>query len=199
MSSLPTPQYIRSLRKKAGLTQKEVARRAGVSQSLIARIEAGTVDPRLSTLRKILAVLEEALEKLPKARDVMKSPVITVNEDDPVKKAAKIMWDNGISQIPVLDKHGRVIGTIFEDNIINSLLSNKESTLFKPVKEIMGPVLPIVPPSETVDNVTQLLAKGVPAVLVMDGDKLLGIITKSDIIAYQIEERKISQQKSQQS
>ncbi|HDH06924.1 MAG TPA: CBS domain-containing protein [Thermoproteales archaeon] len=199
MSSLPTPQYIRSLRKKAGLTQKEVARRAGVSQSLIARIEAGTVDPRLSTLRKILAVLEEALEKLPKARDVMKSPVITVNEDDPVKKAAKIMWDYGISQIPVLDKHGRVIGTIFEDNIINSLLSNRESTLSKPVKDIMGPVLPIVPPNETVDNVTQMLAKGIPAVLVMDGDRLLGIITKSDIIAYQIEERKASQQKPQRS
>ena len=199
MSSLPTPQYIRSLRKKAGLTQKEVARRAGVSQSLIARIEAGTVDPRLSTLRKILAVLEEALEKLPKARDVMKSPVITVNEDDPVKKAAKIMWDYGISQIPVLDKHGRVIGTIFEDNIINSLLSNRESTLSKPVKDIMGPVLPIVPPNETVDNVTQMLAKGIPAVLVMDGDRLLGIITKSDIIAYQIEERKTSQQKPQRS
>jgi len=199
MSSLPTPQYIRSLRKKAGLTQKEVARRAGVSQSLIARIEAGTVDPRLSTLRKILAVLEEALEKLPKARDVMKSPVITVNEDDPVKKAAKIMWDYGISQIPVLDKHGRVIGTIFEDNIINSLLSNRESTLSKTVKDIMGPVLPIVPPNETVDNVTQMLAKGIPAVLVMDGDRLLGIITKSDIIAYQIEERKTSQQKPQRS
>ncbi|HDI74461.1 MAG: transcriptional regulator [Thermoprotei archaeon] len=189
MSSLPTPQYIRSLRKRAGLTQKEVARRAGVSQSLIARIEAGTVDPRLSTLRKILTVLEDALKKLPKARDVMKSPVITVNEEDPVRKAAQIMWDNGISQIPVIDKHGRVIGTIFEDNIVNSLLSNKESTLQKPVKEIMGAMLPIVSPNETLDTVIQMLAKGMPAVLVMDGEKLLGIITKSDIIAYQIREK----------
>ncbi|MFZ8855537.1 MAG: helix-turn-helix domain-containing protein, partial [Thermofilaceae archaeon] len=50
---IPTPEELRMLRLKAGLTQAEVARRAGVSQSLIARIESGNVNPRVSTLMRI--------------------------------------------------------------------------------------------------------------------------------------------------
>ena len=48
MSFIPSPEDIRRMRIRAGLTQKELAERAGVSQSLIARIERGSVDPRLS-------------------------------------------------------------------------------------------------------------------------------------------------------
>ncbi|MHA1431033.1 MAG: helix-turn-helix domain-containing protein, partial [Candidatus Freyarchaeota archaeon] len=54
MFRLPTPEDIKRLRKKVGLTQTELAEKAGVSQSLIARIESGSVDPRLSTLQRIL-------------------------------------------------------------------------------------------------------------------------------------------------
>ncbi len=87
MSFLPTPEEIRRLRLKAGLTQKELAERAGVSQSLIARIESGTVDPRLSTLKKILRALEEATKEGIKAGDVMHTPVITVQMTDSIRKA----------------------------------------------------------------------------------------------------------------
>ncbi|RLE74581.1 MAG: hypothetical protein DRJ44_07250, partial [Thermoprotei archaeon] len=69
MSSLLTPKELRELRKRAGLTQKELARRAGVSQSLIARIESGSVDPRLSTLRRILQALEDYVSEQLTAKD----------------------------------------------------------------------------------------------------------------------------------
>jgi transcriptional regulator with XRE-family HTH domain len=42
-------------RKAAGLTQRELARRAGTSQSVIARIERGQASPSLDTLRRLLA------------------------------------------------------------------------------------------------------------------------------------------------
>jgi transcriptional regulator with XRE-family HTH domain len=42
-------------RQDAGLTQRELARLAGVTQSTIGRIEAGTESPRLDTLERILA------------------------------------------------------------------------------------------------------------------------------------------------
>ena len=57
---LPTPQDLRERRTTLELTQSTLAERAGVSQPLIARIEGGDVDPRLSTLRRIVNALEQA-------------------------------------------------------------------------------------------------------------------------------------------
>lgn len=47
---------VRRLRRIADLSQRELARRAGVSQSTVARIEAGTVLPTLTMLDRLLAV-----------------------------------------------------------------------------------------------------------------------------------------------
>jgi len=45
------------------LTQKKLAEMAGVSQAHVAKIEQGKVDPRLSTVNKILVVLTEGKQK----------------------------------------------------------------------------------------------------------------------------------------
>src|SRR5687768_14596043 len=50
-------QALRDARRAAGLRQKEVARRAGLSRMTVQRIEAGSIDPRLSTLVLIARVL----------------------------------------------------------------------------------------------------------------------------------------------
>ncbi len=185
MSFLPSPEEIRRMRLRIGLTQKELAERAGVSQSLIARIENGSVDPRLSTLRRILKALEEAAKDKVKARDVMHSPVISVEVNENVGKAAELMWKYGISQIPVL-KDGRLVGTILEDSIVRAMLSNPHENVSSwPVKRIMNEVLPIVSPQEDIETIMQILTKE-PAVLVMKAGRIIGIITKSDIIAYKV-------------
>ena len=48
---------MRLMRKINGLTQGELARRSGVSQACIAKVENGRLNPRLSTMVKILLVL----------------------------------------------------------------------------------------------------------------------------------------------
>ena len=189
MSRLPTPEELRKMRIKAGLTQKEVARRAKVSQSLIARIERGSIDPRLSTLRKIVKVLEEALEKEGEVMvsTVMTTPVITVFEDDDVKTAAKIMWEKGISQIPVVDSRGRVIGTVYEDSLMKLLLFERRNKILElKISEIMDEPLPVLNEDEGITKAMRLLMEGFPAVLVRRGSRVVGIITKSDIIAFHI-------------
>jgi len=189
MSRLPTPEELRKMRIKAGLTQKEVARRAKVSQSLIARIERGSIDPRLSTLRKIVKVLEEALEKEGEVMvsTVMTTPVITVFEDDDVRTAAKIMWEKGISQIPVVDRRGRVIGTVYEDSLMKLLLFERRDKILElKISEIMDEPLPILNEDEGITKAMRLLMEGFPAVLVRRGSRVVGIITKSDIIAFHI-------------
>lgn len=64
MNAQPEPKktdgdLIRETRIKAGLSQSELARRTGVSQSYISEIEAGNADTlTLATLRKIAAALD---------------------------------------------------------------------------------------------------------------------------------------------
>lgn len=45
---------IREARRRAGLTQRELAERAGTTQSAIARVESGRVDPGFETVRRLM-------------------------------------------------------------------------------------------------------------------------------------------------
>jgi transcriptional regulator with XRE-family HTH domain len=50
-----TARILRYARRRAGLTQRALARRAGVPQPTIARIESGAVSPRVETMERLLA------------------------------------------------------------------------------------------------------------------------------------------------
>lgn len=55
-------RWLRQARRRAGLTQRELAERTGVPQATIGRIEAGSVDPRVGTLDRLLRACGELLE-----------------------------------------------------------------------------------------------------------------------------------------
>lgn len=57
---------LRYARKKAGLSQRKLGRRAGVTQASIARIEAGETAPRFDTLDRLLTACGFELEPVPK-------------------------------------------------------------------------------------------------------------------------------------
>ncbi len=186
MVDLITPQELRKLRKKAGLTQKELAKRAGISQSLIARIERGSVDPRFSTLRKIINVINEAIgEKKLLARSIMSSPVISLDVNDTIGKAIELMWKYGISQLPVF-QDGKLIGSIREDSILNRIKNEKiEDLLNKKVYDLKEEPFPVVNAETNIEEIGKILLSGKPAVLVEENGKIVGIITKIDLIAKQ--------------
>lgn len=56
---------LRRSRLQAGLTQRELAARAGVPQSTVARIESGVLSPRVETLDRLLEVLGFRIEAGP--------------------------------------------------------------------------------------------------------------------------------------
>ena len=58
---------IRYCRLRAGLTQEELAKRAGMSQPELARIEAGRVSPRIDTVERLLRAYGMTLEAVPRA------------------------------------------------------------------------------------------------------------------------------------
>ncbi len=57
---------VRHARRRAGLSQRALSERTGVPQSTIARVESSFVDPRVSTIVKLLSACGEELEALPR-------------------------------------------------------------------------------------------------------------------------------------
>lgn len=174
---------IRRLRRAADLTQKLLADKAGVSQSLIARIENNSVDPRLSTIRKIINALEIFREGRT-IKDIMKGPVITIDVSDSVRNAVKIMRKYAISQMPVL-REGYVVGSLRESTIIGRMIksNNIQSVFSDSVYNIMDEPFETVNPSSTINEVLKILSLNNPAVLITENGKILGIVTKIDIIS----------------
>lgn len=60
--------YLRAMRSALRMSQAQLARRAGIPQAHIARLEAGRFDPRLSTLKRLFDVLFCDLLVLPRPR-----------------------------------------------------------------------------------------------------------------------------------
>ena len=54
-------EALRHARRRKGFSQRELARRAGVQQPVVARIESGTVTPRVDTLQRLLEACGESL------------------------------------------------------------------------------------------------------------------------------------------
>ncbi|MEM2940288.1 MAG: CBS domain-containing protein [Thermoproteota archaeon] len=177
-------EEIRKERKRKGLTQSSLARKAKVSQALIARIEKQQVDPRLSTLRKIAeALIGEAQPRGSRAIDIAIKDVIVVNHDDTIEKAVKLMRRYGISQLPVL-RNGTPIGAVEELELLKAFSREKDIKKFyqKRVVEAISSIYPMVDPDTSVTDVIDYLLKGHNAVLVTREGHLEGIITKIDIL-----------------
>lgn len=166
---------LKKMRLEAGLTQTQLAKMAGVSQAHIAKIEGEKVDPRLSTVNKILQVLVGGKGK--KCGEIMTRGVITANPQDKISKVSEIMVRHAISQLPVLDGD-TVIGMITEEGIVRNL---DPRIADETVKKTMEPPLPTVPEDTDISMIRPLL-EAHPGVLVTRKGKLVGIITRSDLL-----------------
>ena len=172
---LPTPQDLRERRKALELTQSELAERAGVSQPLIARIEGGDVDPRLSTLRRIVGALDEAEGGIVRAEDLMNENLVSVAPDQSVRQAEREMEEAAFSQLPVL-QNGVPVGSISFSDIRHA----GENVGEKAVAEVMSEQFPTVSREDSVDKISNLLDY-YKAVVVTEGGEAVGIITEADI------------------
>jgi len=189
---IPSPEEIQEIRRKVGLTQSELAKRVGISQSLIARIECGRVNPSIVTLRRILAVIEKERKAhsfvidilLWKRRTSKLPPLLYVNPSDKVRRAVFLMKRHAVSQLPVLTGKNQV-GSISERTIIQQLIASGLNSVFtKSVQEIMDLPFPTIDVSESVEILFNQIAEGVEALLVMDKDRPVGVITKIDVITF---------------
>jgi cystathionine beta-synthase len=87
-------------------------------------------------------------------------------------------WD--VSQIPVLED-GRCLGTLVDGPLMQQALA-QPALLDRPVREVMGDPLPVVDASLPTDRLAPMLTRESPAALVQEGGKLVGIISRADLL-----------------
>ncbi len=169
---------LKELRKKFGLTQWALAKRAGVSQSLIAKIEMGILDPTFSNAKKIFDALELLTKgKEVKAEQIMNKKIVSITPSTGMHEAIKKMKKYEISQLPVIEEND-LVGMISESIILDALLNAKKEAT---VGEIMQDAPPIIS-KKTGFNVISGLLKVYPLLVIAERGKLQGVITKSDLI-----------------
>ena len=176
-------KQIKETRRKLGLTQKQLAKLAGVSQSLIAKIESGRIDPAYSKVQAIIQALENEMHKTQKlvlAKNLMTKPVIGITAKETLQKTMQLMRKKAISQLPVFDR-GHPIGSISEERFVDwiSQYGNRLANIH--VREVMDESFPTVPSNARLEIVTSLL-RHYKAVLVKETADVIGIITKADLI-----------------
>jgi predicted transcriptional regulator len=182
-SLLPNLADIERKRKDLGLTQSKLAILAGVSQSIIAKIEAGSVDPSYSVVARIIAALERmGVAPSLRVNQLMSRPVVSISKMSLVREAVELMRKKGFSQLPVFDG-GRCVGSISEKTILDRAARGEslQELLGRRVREIMDSPFPIVNDDTPLDMVLGLMQSNY-GVLVSRGENVTGILTKSDIL-----------------
>jgi len=175
-----------ALRRRAlGLTQSQLADLSGVSQSYIAKLEARKIEPSYSKVQAIFEALFELEQgRETKAGEVMTENVLSVKPDDSIQDAVNLIWEHSISQIPVL-RDEIPVGGVTERHLIDFVMGGKQDNSLrdKPVSSVMGDPFPLVGEDAPVSLVASML-KIYPAVLVQRKGKVIGIITKVDMLKH---------------
>jgi len=76
-----------------------------------------------------------------KARDIMTSPVHTIGEDETLSTAAKMLLESKISALPVVNKHGDLVGILTHTDffIHPKFIPGADSSVFKLLGEWVSP------------------------------------------------------------
>ena len=184
---LPELGEVAVRRKALGLTQAELAARAGVSRSFVAKLETGHLSPSYALMKDLF----EVLVRMEEGRrggvglgshcvgDVHASPVETVEVGDSLRGVWARMVETYYSQFPVVDGED-FVGSITERDINGALLEHGEGAGDLEVGEVMGPPFPVVDVGVPLSSVVSLLRYS-QAVLTVGEGRILGIVTNSDV------------------
>jgi len=121
----------------------------------------------------------------------MKHPVLTITGEVPVQEALLRMKKDKVHRYPVVDKRGKLVGIVTESDLMNA--SPSEATTLSvweissllsriTVERVMAKNVILVNAEDTIEYAARLMADSkIGGLPVMRGDKLVGIITETDL------------------
>jgi predicted transcriptional regulator len=183
---LPELSEIRKRRNNLEINQKKLASQANVSQSFIAKVETDRLSPSYAKVKAVFETLDKLEGKVAGnqkcAKDIFNKKIVSVNIDDSMVDASKKMLKYDFSQLPVC-KDGEFVGSISESAVNGYVAQGND--LYKlshmKVSELMEDVFPRIDENYSMNRIATLLNYS-PAILTTKKEKVVGIITKSDIM-----------------
>lgn len=130
-----------------------------------------------------------------RARDIMTSPVFVVERDASAESAAELMTAKSVTALPVVDSGGMLVGMVSESDLLWHRVPPEPSAdphrypdtdpTHKPpmVMDVMSPYPVTTTPLADVAEVAEvMLDRDVRSMPVLDGDTIVGIISRRDIL-----------------
>jgi cystathionine beta-synthase len=108
--------------------------------------------------------------------------VITVGPGDSLLTAVKRMRAADVSQVPVVDQNGKVVGLLDESDVLVKVHQDPER-FNHAVHTAMTDKLETLSPAAKMTDLLEVFERGRVAIM-MEGDKFLGLITRSDLLSY---------------
>ena len=116
-------------------------------------------------------------------QQMMSSPVVHVEPDDSVADALRAMIDRDIGAVVVVDD-GHPVGVFTERDVSRKILGDHE-LLVRRVGDVMSaPVVSVAPTDEVVFIFGLMTGKRIRRLPVVEGDRLVGIITERDLLRW---------------
>lgn len=114
------------------------------------------------------------------ARDIMTKTVVSVLPSVPVAKAAGTLAYRGFTALPVTDEAGALIGIVSEADLIRNRLADQPAAT---VGDVMtSPVVGVSHDTDVTIIARAMLATDRRCMPIVDGPKLVGIVTRRDIV-----------------
>jgi len=116
------------------------------------------------------------------ARDIMIKDVIVVHQTTPLLDAMKILVENRISGLPVVDKDEKLIGVITEKDLLRLLVSDVITS-----QEVVGDYMSLdvqffAPGDSVIDICEFFIRTNVRRVPIVENGRVMGVISRRDII-----------------
>ena len=120
-----------------------------------------------------------------RVEDLMTAPPITINRDEPIEKAAQLMYENRIGSVLVVDEDGKLVGIVTERDMIYAIVGGKVGKKL-PVWEIMteNPIT-TTPDELLVDAIEKMKDAKIRHLPVVDEKgKPVGMLSMRDVLDY---------------
>ena len=117
-------------------------------------------------------------------RDIMEKNVITIDINETVNNAANQMKENDISFLVII-KNGKPVGVVSERDFVQKLCINNQNSSDVKISDIMSYKFRWVNPTTKIEDAIQkMLNNNIRRLLVLDDEKLVGVITQTDLASY---------------